>query len=358
MDLSIVIPTLNEAGTLPMLLGQLRRQQGVNCEIVVADGGSTDATLTLAQAAGARIVTAPRGRAAQMNAGAAVARGEHLLFLHADSGLPEPAHLREALATLREASAADGRCAGHFALRFTRRFADHGLFYRYLEEKTALNRPGTINGDQGLLLRADFFRELGGFDERLPFLEDARIADRIFERGRWLLLPGRLHTSARRFEAEGAYRRYTLMSLIMGLHAAGANEFFERAPSVYAAQSETGRLRLGPYLALARAVLREGGWRRGGAILLRAGRYTRQNSWQMFFWLDVLLRRALGSGRHPFLRFHDRVFRPLTNNVLADGLAALLIAAWFLGVLPAACALLDRRAGAPPPENYRPTNVP
>lgn len=358
MELSVVIPTLNEAAVLPMLLGQLRRQQGVHCEIVVADGGSTDATLTLAQAAGARIVAAPRGRAAQMNAGAAAARGEHLLFLHADSELPAPTLLREALAALRTGVAAHGRtCAGHFALRFTRRAAGHALFYRYLEEKTALNRPGTINGDQGLLLRADFFRALGGFDERLPFLEDARIASRIFERGRWLLLPGLLHTSARRFEAEGAYRRYTLMSLIMGLHAAGADGFFARAPTVYAAQSETGRLRLGPYLALARAVVREGGWRRGGATLLRAGRYTRQNSWQLFFWLDALLRRWLGAGRYPFLYFHDRVFRPLTSNVLADGLAALLIAAWFLGVLPAAYALLDGRAGGMA-RTSRPTNVP
>src|SRR5687768_8779353 len=81
-DLSIVIPTLNEAAALPTLLDQLRRQEGLACEIIVADGGSTDATAALAQQAGARVLGAPRGRGAQMNAGARVATAGHLLFLH------------------------------------------------------------------------------------------------------------------------------------------------------------------------------------------------------------------------------------------------------------------------------------
>jgi len=343
-ELSVVVPTLNEASALPTLLDQLRRQHGLACEVIVADGGSSDTTVALAQQARARVVSAPRGRGAQMNAGARAATGRHLLFLHADSELATTLQLREALDALKAQIAMDGtRCAGHFALRFARRDAAHALFYRYLEEKTALNRTGTINGDQGLLLSAEYFHELGGFDERLPFLEDQRIATRISGSGRWLLLPGTLLTSARRFETEGACRRYTVMALIMGLHAAGADAFFERASEVYASQGETARLRVGAHLALTRRVLRAAGWRGAPGILYRAGRYTRQNSWQPFFWCDVALRTRLEPGRNPFLAFHDRVIRPLADNRLFDTLAMLAITIWFLGVLPLAYAVLDRR---------------
>jgi rSAM/selenodomain-associated transferase 2 len=341
-ELSIIIPTLNEAAALPVLLDQLRRQEGVDCEILAADGGSDDATLELARQAGARAVAAPRGRGAQMNAGARVARGQYLLFLHADSELQSTLQLREALDALKARVAIEGpRCAGHFALRFVRSGPGHGLFYRYLEEKTALNRPGTINGDQGLLLPAEYFRELGGFDQRLPFLEDPDIADRIFASGRWHLLPGRLLTSARRFESEGAGRRYTVMALIMGLRAAGAHEYFAQAAAGHAGRSQDGPLRVGDHLALAWRVLRQAGWRRAMGIVYRAGRYSRQNSWQPFFWCDVALHRGPGPVRTRWLRFHDRVIWPLTDNRLFDLLVAIGIAAWFLGVLPLAYAMAD-----------------
>jgi rSAM/selenodomain-associated transferase 2 len=335
VTLSVVIPSLDEAAALPALLADLRAQQGVELELIVADGGSTDGTAELARAAGARVVQAPRGRGAQMNAGAAVARGDTLLFLHADSRLESPQQLRQALEALR--AAGDARAAGHFALRFER--AQPGLerFFRHVEGKTALNRPGTINGDQGLLLARGFFDDLGGFDERLPFLEDQRIAAKIFERGRWILLPGRLTTSARRFETEGAYRRYTLMALIMGLHAADAEEFFRRAPQVYAAQRDTSRLDVGAFLALTRRVLKDAGARDALGILFRAGRYSRQNSWQLFYALDS----ALSTDTRPWLRAHDRFIHPLINNVAGDTLVTALIALWFLGVLPVAYAVID-----------------
>lgn len=339
--LSIVVPTLDAAAGLERTLSAVA--PGAD-ELIVADGGSTDATAAAVAKAGARFVAAPRGRGAQMNAGARTASSPFLLFLHADSELVSTRQLCEALDALRaDIARGGGHVAGHFALRFARRGLGHRFFYRYLEQKSALNRPHTINGDQGLLLPAAWFRELGGFDERLPFLEDQRIAARIFETGRWITLPGRLLTSARRFEREGAYRRYTLMSLIMGLHVAGCEEFFARAPKVYAAHGETGRLLLSPYLALARRVLLDAG-RAGFGIVYRAGRFTRQNSWQPFFGLDVLLATPL-RGRRPALAFHDRVFAPLTNHALADALAALLIALWFLVLLPPAFALLDRRPG-------------
>jgi len=320
---------------LPALLDDLRGQRDISLQIIVTDGGSTDSTPALA--AGATVVPAPRGRGAQMNAGARAATAATLLFLHADSRLEQPRQLREAL----DALAARGeRTAGHWRLHFARTRPGRESFYRYLEEKTALNRDGTINGDQGLLLPVALFRELGGFDERLPFLEDQRIAAKIFSSAQWLTLPGRLTTSARRFELEGPRRRYTLMSLIMGLHAAGADEYFVRARAVYATQDATGRLRLGPHLALVRRVLREAGLRRACGILFRAGRYTRQNGWQLFFWCDVALRRP----RRPLLRFHDTFVQPLTNNAVFDALGAVLIALWFLVLLPLGCALVERRS--------------
>lgn len=341
-ELSVIIPTLNEAAALPTLLAQLGRQQNLALEIIVADGGSSDDTVALAQRSGARTVVAPRGRGAQMNAGASAARGRYLLFVHADSELVTTGQLRDAVDALAARVALEGpRCAGHFALRFARRAADHALFYRHVEAKTALNRPGTINGDQGLLLPAEFFRELGGYDERLPFLEDQRIAAKIFERGRWQVLPGLLVTSARRFEAEGPYRRYTLMALIMGLHAAGAEEFFARAKQVYAAPDAAGPLPVGAYLALTWRVLIDAGGRGAARILWRSGRYARQNAWQVFFWCGVLLRTR---GRR-CLRFYDRIVQPLLNNPLADALATVLVSAWFLLALPLAYLVID---GLPP----------
>lgn len=347
-ELTVVIPTLNEAAALPALLGDLRRQQGITLQVIVADGGSDDGSPQYAAHAGAQVTLAPRGRGAQMNAGAREAVAPWLLFLHADSRIENATLLREAVDALQDPSrlkpllqgGAQGDVAGHFALRFERARAGDERLYRYLEAKTALNREGTINGDQGLLIGTEFFRELGGFDERLPFLEDQRLAAKIFERGQWIVLPGRLVTSARRFETEGAYRRYTLMALIMGLHAAGADEFFARARGVYATQAETGRLQLGPQLALLRRVLREAGPRRAAQIVWRASRYARQNFWQPFFWCDV----ALGRERRPFLRFHDRIVRPLTDNALFDAAAFALMAAWFLVLLPVGCAVLERRA--------------
>ena len=335
-ELSVVIPALNEAATLPVLLTQLRQQEHIALEVIVADGGSSDDTPQLALAHGARLVRAPKGRGAQMNVAARQATAPVLLFLHADSELTAPQQLRHALNAL---GAAGENAAGHFPLTFRRTRSGHELFWRYLQEKTALARPGTINGDQGLMLRAEFFRALGEYDERLPFLEDQRIAARIFEQGGWITFDTPLATSARRFEGEGEHRRYTLMALIMGLHAADAQEWFAQAPKVYAAHGEhAGALDVGAYLRLTWRVLIQAGPARALQILWRAGRYTRGNSWQIFFWIDAALRRRLRPGRYPFLKFHDAAIRPLLANPLGDALATALISAWFLLVLPVAYA--------------------
>jgi rSAM/selenodomain-associated transferase 2 len=342
-QLAVIVPVLNEARALPRLLAQLREQRGIALECIVADGGSRDESAALARAAGARVLEAPRGRAAQMNAAAAHARAPELLFLHADCALEDPGLLRDALAALREARARHGpRVAGHFALRFERGLPGRAHLFRHMEAKTRLGRPGTINGDQGFWLSAEYFGELGGFDVRLPFLEDQRLAERVFATGHWTLLPGRLHTAARRFETQGHYRLYTLMAIVMGMHAAGVDGFFARAPQVYAAQSEAGGLRLGPYLRLVRELLLEAGLQGAPGIVWRVGRYVRSQAWQPFFALDVWLQPWLGPDRSPLLALHDRVLRPLIHHRLGDFIASVAVSTWFLIVLPLACAWLER----------------
>ena len=332
--LSVIIPTLNEVEHLPFLLADLKQQQHILLEIIVGDGGSTDATQAVAESSGASFVSARRGRGAQMNAAALKASGEYFLFLHADSRIDDPHLLSNALHALMAAQSEPDRIAGHFRLRFIRTTALNAMAYRYAEEKTAFNRVNTTNGDQGLLLSREFFKYLGGFDESMAFLEDQLIAEKIRLQWKWITLPGYLKTSARRFEAEGFHRRYILMSMMMGLHSIGAEEFFACAPGVYQLQQETGTLLLSPFFALIWHMMRkEWGLRGSIRIFYLLGRYIRQNSWQMFYFMDIRFQSLLGAGRYPLLNFHDRVFAPCTNFRVCNALTGLLCFLWFMGIL-------------------------
>jgi rSAM/selenodomain-associated transferase 2 len=321
--LAVIVPTLNEADALPRLLAALARQREIALELIVADGGSTDDTAARARAAGAQVVVAAPGRGRQMNAGARAATAPTLLFLHADSGLTADDQLARGLRTLQDAGAQ--RVAGHFALRFERTQPGFERLFAFMQAKTRTSRPYSINGDQGLLLPRAWFDALGGFDETLPFLEDQRLAARIFASGRWLLLPGELTTSARRFEREGHRERYTLMALLMAMHAAQVDEFFARAPAVYRAQHEAQRLDLAAFTDLIRAILWDRRWHGTARTLYRVGGFVRENAWQLALLRDL-------DGRH--LPGYDRWVAPLLANPAADTLAALLASAWFYGVLP------------------------
>ena len=345
--ISVIIPTLNEAEHLPALLADLRQQQGVTFEIIVADGGSSDATRSVAEGCGVGFIAAQRGRGAQMNTAAATAAGKYLLFLHADCRINAPDLLRRALCELASATLGEGRIAGHFTLRFLRSTSRNNLAYRYLEAKSVCNRVNTTNGDQGFLLSRKFFHQLGGFAEDLPFLEDQGLAEKIRTQGRWITLPGELKTSARRFESEGFHRRYILMSIMMGLYSIGEKDFFLRAPGVYKLQEETGKLCLSPFFRLSRTLISE--WGFSGTIrnFYRLGRYIRPNSWQLFFFIDVCLKPLLGRGRTPFLNFHDRIFAPLTNFRLFDAVTGLLCFVWFIAILPAFFWLIEQFSPRP-----------
>lgn len=342
--LSVVIPTLNEAENLPPLLDDLKKQQNISLEIIVGDGGSSDATRSVTDAYGVRFVSARRGRGVQMNAAAEQASGDYLLFLHADSRIDDPYLLAHAVQAMTDERCGDDRIAGHFSLRFIRSTKRNAMAYRYVEEKSAFNRANTTNGDQGLMLTKEFFRQLGGFDESMPFLEDQRIAGKIRSQGKWITLPGYLITSARRFEIEGFHRRYILMSMMMGLYSVGAEEFFVRAPGVYRVQQDTGTLFLSPYFGLIRRMMCDD-WGLLGSIRIfyLLGRYIRQNSWQIFFLLDVWLRPLLGTGRYPFLGFHDRLFGPCTNLKVFNALIGVICFVWFMGILAPFFWLADLR---------------
>lgn len=339
--LSIIIPTLNEAEHLPTLLADLRQQVGVACEIIIGDGGSTDTTRMVAEEYGARFIGAPRGRGAQMNAAAKRASGDYYLFLHADSRIDDPALLGAALCTVMSEPEPE-LVAGHFRLRFMRTVERNVVAYRFAEEKSALNRVNTTNGDQGLLLAKGFFEQLGGFDESLPFLEDQRLAEKIRGMGRWITLPGYLKTSARRFEVEGFHRRYIVMSMMMGLHSIGVDDFFVRAPGVYRVQQDTGRLMMTPFFSLIRHMMRHE-WGFAGSLrnFYRLGRYIRQNSWQLFFFLDVRLRPLLGTGRYPWLRFYDRFVASKLDFSIVHAIAGLACCVWFMGILAPCFRLME-----------------
>ncbi|MHB8762854.1 MAG: glycosyltransferase [Deferrisomatales bacterium] len=340
--LTIVVPALNEAGAVGRLLGDLARQQGVGFEVVLADGGSRDHTpRAFAEAAGrlglaGRVAPSPPGRGRQLNAGARGAAAPDLLFLHADSGLADPGLLARAAAAMAEArtGAAGHRVAGHFGVRFLRTAPGWERAYYFYEAKTRLGRPETVNGDQGFWLSRAYWEELGGFDEALPYMEDARLARRVFETGRWLALPGWLGTSARRFEVEGLRERQTLNAILRCLDAIGCHDYLAQAPGAYRAPGEGGNLRLGPFLGLAHRSLLAGGGARALGWWWRVGGYVARNAWQLAFALDCDRNRRRGrepgQGPTPWLGAYDRWLAPLAATPVGAAGAGLATAAWLV----------------------------
>ncbi|MBM4390613.1 MAG: TIGR04283 family arsenosugar biosynthesis glycosyltransferase [Deltaproteobacteria bacterium] len=190
MRVSAVVPALDEAATISHLVSRLRVEVD---EVVVADGGSVDGTTTLAAEAGAIVVSAPRGRGPQLDAGARAATGEVLWFVHADTTVPPGAG-----AALRHAAAT--HCWGSFAVRVES--ADPRLRWcgRYMTLRA--RRTGSATGDMGIWCRRALFHEAGGFGAR-AICEDLDLTDRLRQVEPWAVVPLRLGTSARRWQANG-----------------------------------------------------------------------------------------------------------------------------------------------------------
>jgi len=202
--LSVVIPTLNEKERIGGLVGDLRRRKGV--EVIVADGGSEDGTEEAARAAGAVTVAAGKGRARQMNAGAALAVGEAILFVHADSRLPEE------FDRLVERALEDEETAGG---AFRLALDEDSLFFRFITMTTNLRsaRMGVVFGDQAIFVGAETFREVGGYPEQ-PIMEDYELIRRLRRKGRIALLEQAVITSSRRWRAVGLARN-TLLNVFV-----------------------------------------------------------------------------------------------------------------------------------------------
>ncbi|OSM02320.1 glycosyltransferase [Magnetofaba australis] len=313
--LDVIIPTRNEAARLPALVAQLRAQRGAVLRIVACDGGSEDETIPLAERFADAVVVSAPGRGAQMNAGADAAQTAWLLFLHADSGLTQPTLLADALTALRQRCKKLGhdRVAGHFPLRFTDACPDILNALRFHELKSALNRLGCINGDQGLLISRRFFSELGGFDDTLGYLEDQKLAARIFAQGQWMTLPGALETSARRFEQESVGPRRALNALIMTAHHTGLESFFPRAADAYREQSRAERLNLTPFVSHFLNAVGDAGVSIGIRRWGRVGRYLAANLWQ----LALLAQQRTGK---PWLARFDRWLAPGLDSTMVGWL--------------------------------------
>jgi len=345
--LTIIIPAINELDNLRRLTTDIQQQQGIVPKILIADGGSKDGTQVFAREERILLLACPPGRGKQMNLAARQISSGLLLFLHADTRLPNPDTLRRALEhySLHQPHYS-GILAGHFPIRFERKDAHrHKLFWRYAEEKTQFNRPDTINGDQGLLISKAHFTDLGGFDEALHFLEDQKIAEMIFKRGQWIVLPDYILTSARRFETEGKHRLYILMAIIMGLFKTGFSDFFELAPALYRQQKFARKLSLTPFFKLIWQIKAQKlGLKKSVRAWYRVGRYVRSHSWQLFYFIDQLCRPIYRRKIYPFLWFHDHCFEKLIRNPIANTLTMLLAFAWFMGVIQPAYWLIERRS--------------
>jgi len=209
--LAVVIPTLNEAEHVERTLASVLA--GIPAEVVVTDGGSTDSTCEVAEAMGVKIVRGARGRAAQMNAGAAASSAAQLLFLHADTTVPHG--YRERITQALEQPEVVAGAFG-FAVR-------EPVPYRRILEGLVLVRCGLLKnpfGDQGLFLRREMFEAIGGFPE-WPLLEDVEIVRRLKRWGRLVMERAPVITSGRRWMERGVWRTFWLNQRIMLGHYRG-----------------------------------------------------------------------------------------------------------------------------------------
>lgn len=203
MTLSIIVPVLNEAAALPALLAHLLPLLRQGCEVLIVDGGSDDGSANLAQCAGFKVLHAPRGRARQMNVGAAQAGGEVLLFLHADTQLPEGA-----IALVTSALTSGRHGWGRFDVRITGRHFMLRVVSRMMNVRSRLS--GIATGDQAIFVKRAVFEAVGSFPDQ-ALMEDIELSKRLRRLSRPACIERCVSTSGRRWETRGVWATILLM---------------------------------------------------------------------------------------------------------------------------------------------------
>ena len=199
--ISIVIPVLNEASRIVATLTALAPLRAQGAELIVVDGGSSDDTAALCKGLADAVLSAPRGRALQMNAAARAASGAVLLFLHADTRLPD-----DALTQI--AQAVQTQPWGRFDVRIAGRSPILPVVAALMNTRSRLT--GIATGDQALFVRRDAFDAVGGFPAQ-PLMEDIELCKRLRRLGQPACLRAKVVTSGRRWDSRGAWRTIGLM---------------------------------------------------------------------------------------------------------------------------------------------------
>jgi len=222
-SISVVMPVLNEATSITAAVVNAR---GQSAQCLVVDGGSTDRTAELAREAGAIVIGAGRGRALQMNAGAAQARGEVLLFVHADCRLPDNAAYR-----IRAAIAAGARW-GRFDVRLDSPRRSLRVVAAMMNWRSRLT--GIATGDQAIFITRSLYDTIGGYAP-MPLMEDIDVSVRLGRIAPPACLRDRVLVSARRWEQRGVVRTVVEMWLWRAAFAAGVSP--ERLHRLYYGRS-------------------------------------------------------------------------------------------------------------------------
>jgi len=232
LPVSVILPARNEAATIVTAV-RSAREAGAD-EVIVVDGESRDGTSDAARPIADAVILSPPGRARQMNAGAAAAKGEILLFLHADTSMA-----RGSIAAVREEMSREGVLGGAFSVRLEvsagaplLRKAALRLTSRMINLRARLFRAYT--GDQAIFVRRDVFEEIGAYPE-IPLMEDVELSRRLTRRGKTVLLALPVATSARRWEEHGTLRTILLMwglrlAYLFGMPPARCAELYGRKP--------------------------------------------------------------------------------------------------------------------------------
>jgi rSAM/selenodomain-associated transferase 2 len=230
----VIIPALDEEASIARVIRSCRGAGP--CEVIVVDGGSRDRTVEIARGEADAVIAAPRGRAAQMNAGAAVARGEVLLFLHADTLLPGRS-VPAVLDALQDPEVIGGAFRVHLAAspgagRYVR--STLGVTGRMIGARAAVSR--SYSGDQAIFVQAKAFRAVGGYPE-IPLMEDVELSRRMRRAGKTVLLPLRVETLGRRWEAWGPLRTVLFMwrlriGYLLGRTPSRCAEAYRRGPAL------------------------------------------------------------------------------------------------------------------------------